>query len=166
MKKPSSSDTVQEPRQPWGTRLTSATHVNHLSRVLIESIHLWAQCLPAMLALCLLIQLIYQCFYLHLFVFPPNDSSQIEFNDTHWISLIMSDSSFYLNDQSLQNELERHICVWSFLSLSLYKLHDCLFLVRFDRYAETHRVFAIILVGAYTSDLGDENERESGEFEH
>lgn len=33
------------------------------------------------------------------------------------------------------------------------------------RYAETRRVFAIILVGAYTSDLGDENERESGEFE-
>lgn len=32
------------------------------------------------------------------------------------------------------------------------------------RYAETHRVFAIILVGAYTSDLGDENERESGYF--
>lgn len=33
------------------------------------------------------------------------------------------------------------------------------------RYAETHRVFAVILVGAYTSDLGDENERESGESE-
>lgn len=32
------------------------------------------------------------------------------------------------------------------------------------RYAETRRVFAIILVGAYTSDLGDENERESGYF--
>ncbi|XP_036443283.1 serine hydrolase RBBP9 [Colossoma macropomum] len=32
------------------------------------------------------------------------------------------------------------------------------------RYAETHRVFGIILVGAYTSDLGDENERESGYF--
>ncbi|KAK9967871.1 hypothetical protein ABG768_022820 [Culter alburnus] len=32
------------------------------------------------------------------------------------------------------------------------------------RYAETHKVFAIILVGAYTSDLGDENERESGYF--
>ncbi|XP_077088069.1 serine hydrolase RBBP9 [Siphateles boraxobius] len=32
------------------------------------------------------------------------------------------------------------------------------------RYAETHRVFAIILVGAYTSDLGVENERESGYF--
>nr|AAI24590.1 Si:ch211-258l4.7 [Danio rerio] len=29
------------------------------------------------------------------------------------------------------------------------------------RYAETHKVFAIILVGAYTSHLGDENERES-----
>ena len=32
------------------------------------------------------------------------------------------------------------------------------------RYAETHNVFGLILVGAYTSDLGDENERESGEF--
>ncbi|NP_001036213.1 serine hydrolase RBBP9 [Danio rerio] len=32
------------------------------------------------------------------------------------------------------------------------------------RYAETHKVFAIILVGAYTSHLGDENERESGYF--
>ncbi|KAM3865414.1 serine hydrolase RBBP9 [Diretmus argenteus] len=32
------------------------------------------------------------------------------------------------------------------------------------RYAETHRVFGIILVGAYISDLGDENERESGYF--
>ncbi|XP_030627950.1 double zinc ribbon and ankyrin repeat-containing protein 1 [Chanos chanos] len=29
------------------------------------------------------------------------------------------------------------------------------------KYAETHKVFAIILVGAYISDLGDENERES-----
>ncbi|XP_029594879.1 putative hydrolase RBBP9 [Salmo trutta] len=28
------------------------------------------------------------------------------------------------------------------------------------RYAETHKVFGLILVGAYTSDLGDENERE------
>ncbi|XP_073699971.1 serine hydrolase RBBP9 [Garra rufa] len=32
------------------------------------------------------------------------------------------------------------------------------------RYAETHKVFSIILVGAYISDLGDENERESGYF--
>ncbi|XP_051549747.1 serine hydrolase RBBP9 [Myxocyprinus asiaticus] len=32
------------------------------------------------------------------------------------------------------------------------------------RYAETHRVYALILVGAYTTDLGDENERESGYF--
>ncbi|XP_075719072.1 serine hydrolase RBBP9 isoform X1 [Rhinoderma darwinii] len=32
------------------------------------------------------------------------------------------------------------------------------------RFAETHEVFAIILVAAYTSDLGDENERESGYF--
>ncbi|XP_050950688.1 putative hydrolase RBBP9 isoform X2 [Labeo rohita] len=32
------------------------------------------------------------------------------------------------------------------------------------RYAEKHKVFAIILVGAYTSDLGNENERESGYF--
>lgn len=32
------------------------------------------------------------------------------------------------------------------------------------RYAETHTVFGLILVGAYTSDLGDENERESGYF--
>nr|ACO10045.1 Retinoblastoma-binding protein 9 [Osmerus mordax] len=32
------------------------------------------------------------------------------------------------------------------------------------RYAETHKVFGIILVGAYTSDLEDENERESGYF--
>uniref|UniRef100_A0AAZ3QYK3 Hydrolase RBBP9 n=1 Tax=Oncorhynchus tshawytscha TaxID=74940 RepID=A0AAZ3QYK3_ONCTS len=32
------------------------------------------------------------------------------------------------------------------------------------RYAETHNVFGLILVGAYTSDLGDENERESGYF--
>lgn len=32
------------------------------------------------------------------------------------------------------------------------------------RYAETHEVFALILVGAYTSDLGDENEHESGYF--
>lgn len=31
------------------------------------------------------------------------------------------------------------------------------------RYSETHKVLGIILVGAYTSDLGDENERESGE---
>ncbi|KAM4772529.1 serine hydrolase RBBP9 [Rhinophrynus dorsalis] len=32
------------------------------------------------------------------------------------------------------------------------------------RFAETHKVYAIILVSAYTSDLGDENERESGYF--
>uniref|UniRef100_A0A8C3XNU2 RB binding protein 9, serine hydrolase n=1 Tax=Chelydra serpentina TaxID=8475 RepID=A0A8C3XNU2_CHESE len=32
------------------------------------------------------------------------------------------------------------------------------------RYAETHKVYAIILVSAYISDLGDENERESGYF--
>lgn len=32
------------------------------------------------------------------------------------------------------------------------------------RYAETHEVFAIILVSAYTSDLGDSNERKSGYF--
>ncbi|XP_078086701.1 serine hydrolase RBBP9 [Mustelus asterias] len=32
------------------------------------------------------------------------------------------------------------------------------------RYAETHRVYGIILVSAYTSDLGDANERESGYF--
>ncbi|GAA6091668.1 serine hydrolase RBBP9 [Tachysurus ichikawai] len=32
------------------------------------------------------------------------------------------------------------------------------------RYGETHKVFGVILVGAYTSDLGDENERESGYF--
>ncbi|XP_020842253.1 serine hydrolase RBBP9 [Phascolarctos cinereus] len=32
------------------------------------------------------------------------------------------------------------------------------------RYAETHRVYAIILVSAYTSDLGDENEQASGYF--
>ncbi|XP_044146613.1 serine hydrolase RBBP9 [Bufo gargarizans] len=32
------------------------------------------------------------------------------------------------------------------------------------RFSETHQVFAIILVSAYTSDLGDENERESGYF--
>ncbi|XP_073413547.1 serine hydrolase RBBP9 isoform X2 [Dendrobates tinctorius] len=32
------------------------------------------------------------------------------------------------------------------------------------RFAETHPVFAIILVAAYTSDLGDENETESGYF--
>ncbi|KAM4603706.1 serine hydrolase RBBP9 [Polymixia lowei] len=32
------------------------------------------------------------------------------------------------------------------------------------RYAETHRVFGIILVGAYISDLGDDNERQSGYF--
>uniref|UniRef100_A0A8D2K940 Serine hydrolase RBBP9 n=1 Tax=Theropithecus gelada TaxID=9565 RepID=A0A8D2K940_THEGE len=32
------------------------------------------------------------------------------------------------------------------------------------RYAETHRVYAIVLVSAYTSDLGDENERASGYF--
>lgn len=35
----------------------------------------------------------------------------------------------------------------------------------FSRYAETHRVYAIVLVSAYTSDLGDENERASGKFE-
>ncbi|XP_057386117.1 serine hydrolase RBBP9 isoform X4 [Balaenoptera acutorostrata] len=29
------------------------------------------------------------------------------------------------------------------------------------RYAETHRVYAIVLVSAYTSDLGDDNERAS-----
>ncbi|XP_063068766.1 serine hydrolase RBBP9 [Engraulis encrasicolus] len=32
------------------------------------------------------------------------------------------------------------------------------------RFAETHKVFAIVLVGAYVSDLGDENEAESGYF--
>ncbi|XP_073648714.1 serine hydrolase RBBP9 isoform X7 [Tursiops truncatus] len=32
------------------------------------------------------------------------------------------------------------------------------------RYAETHRVCAIVLVSAYTSDLGDDNERASGYF--
>ncbi|KAJ3614162.1 hypothetical protein NHX12_017738 [Muraenolepis orangiensis] len=32
------------------------------------------------------------------------------------------------------------------------------------RYAETHQVFGIILVGAYMSDLGDSNERASGYF--
>ncbi|XP_003476547.1 serine hydrolase RBBP9 [Cavia porcellus] len=32
------------------------------------------------------------------------------------------------------------------------------------RYAETHCVYAIVLVSAYTSDLGDENERASGYF--
>ncbi|KPP71218.1 putative hydrolase rbbp9 [Scleropages formosus] len=32
------------------------------------------------------------------------------------------------------------------------------------RYAETHKLCAIVLVGAYTSDLGDSNERESGYF--
>eukprot|EP00071_Canis_lupus_P031450 XP_022265007.1 putative hydrolase RBBP9 isoform X1 [Canis lupus familiaris] len=32
------------------------------------------------------------------------------------------------------------------------------------RYAETHRVYAIVLVSAYTSDLGDENEQASGYF--
>uniref|UniRef100_A0A3B3RNB5 Retinoblastoma binding protein 9 n=2 Tax=Paramormyrops kingsleyae TaxID=1676925 RepID=A0A3B3RNB5_9TELE len=32
------------------------------------------------------------------------------------------------------------------------------------RYAEVHKVYAIVLVGAYTSDLGDENEKESGYF--
>uniref|UniRef100_A0A8C8WDP1 RB binding protein 9, serine hydrolase n=1 Tax=Panthera leo TaxID=9689 RepID=A0A8C8WDP1_PANLE len=32
------------------------------------------------------------------------------------------------------------------------------------RYAETHQVYAIVLVSAYTSDLGDENERASGYF--
>uniref|UniRef100_A0A8B9WMC1 RB binding protein 9, serine hydrolase n=1 Tax=Bos mutus grunniens TaxID=30521 RepID=A0A8B9WMC1_BOSMU len=32
------------------------------------------------------------------------------------------------------------------------------------RYAETHRVYAIVLVAAYTSDLGDANERASGYF--
>ncbi|XP_067563433.1 serine hydrolase RBBP9 isoform X4 [Pseudorca crassidens] len=31
------------------------------------------------------------------------------------------------------------------------------------RYAETHRVCAIVLVSAYTSDLGDDNERASGD---
>ncbi|TTA54956.1 putative hydrolase RBBP9 [Bagarius yarrelli] len=31
-------------------------------------------------------------------------------------------------------------------------------------YSETHKVFGIILVGAYVSDLGDENERASGYF--
>ncbi|XP_030050602.1 serine hydrolase RBBP9 isoform X2 [Microcaecilia unicolor] len=33
-----------------------------------------------------------------------------------------------------------------------------------SRYAETHKVYAIILVSAYTSDLGDDNERASGYF--
>ncbi|XP_019399605.1 PREDICTED: putative hydrolase RBBP9 [Crocodylus porosus] len=32
------------------------------------------------------------------------------------------------------------------------------------RYSETHQVYAIILVSAYTSDLGDNNERASGYF--
>ena len=32
------------------------------------------------------------------------------------------------------------------------------------RFAETHKVYAIILVGAYISDLGDETERVSGYF--
>ena len=31
-----------------------------------------------------------------------------------------------------------------------------------SRYAESHKVFGIILVGAYVSDLGDETERASG----
>lgn len=33
------------------------------------------------------------------------------------------------------------------------------------RYAETHKVYAIILVSAYISDLGDETEKESGYFD-
>ncbi|EMP32640.1 Putative hydrolase RBBP9 [Chelonia mydas] len=33
-----------------------------------------------------------------------------------------------------------------------------------QRFAETHKVYAVILVSAYVSDLGDENERESGYF--
>ncbi|MBN3271737.1 RBBP9 hydrolase, partial [Polyodon spathula] len=32
------------------------------------------------------------------------------------------------------------------------------------RYAETHKVYGIVLVSAYVSDLEDENERESGYF--
>ncbi|KAM8945480.1 serine hydrolase RBBP9 [Pelodytes ibericus] len=32
------------------------------------------------------------------------------------------------------------------------------------RFAEKHQVYAVILVSAYTSDLGDENEKESGYF--
>uniref|UniRef100_V9LEH3 Putative hydrolase RBBP9-like protein n=1 Tax=Callorhinchus milii TaxID=7868 RepID=V9LEH3_CALMI len=32
------------------------------------------------------------------------------------------------------------------------------------RYAEIHKVYAIVLISAYTSDLGDDNERESGYF--
>ena len=32
------------------------------------------------------------------------------------------------------------------------------------RYAESHKVFALVLLSAYTSDLGDENERKSGYF--
>uniref|UniRef100_A0A8C6QU40 Retinoblastoma binding protein 9, serine hydrolase n=1 Tax=Nannospalax galili TaxID=1026970 RepID=A0A8C6QU40_NANGA len=32
------------------------------------------------------------------------------------------------------------------------------------KYAETHQVYAIVLVSAYTSDLGDDNERASGYF--
>jgi len=34
------------------------------------------------------------------------------------------------------------------------------------RFAETHKVAAIILVGAYTSDLGDSTEKASGYFDH
>lgn len=33
------------------------------------------------------------------------------------------------------------------------------------RYAETHKVFALVLVAAYVSDLGDETERQSGYFD-
>lgn len=34
------------------------------------------------------------------------------------------------------------------------------------RYAETHQVYALVLMSAYTSDLGDENEHTSGYFSH
>ncbi|XP_069787668.1 serine hydrolase RBBP9 isoform X2 [Narcine bancroftii] len=33
------------------------------------------------------------------------------------------------------------------------------------RYAETHKVYGIILVSGYTSDLGDATEKESGYFD-
>lgn len=60
-----------------------------------------------------------------------------------------------------------HISVENYIAARLFNgcvyevhIYECFWF----RYAEVHKVYAIVLVGAYTSDLGDENERESGEL--
>jgi len=57
----------------------------------------------------------------------------------------------------------QHYCM-----LGLLSHHSTLFCssgaVAAMRYAETHEIFAMILVSAYVTDLGDETERKSGYF--